>query len=162
MDFSVKSRSWFAISNKLILAPVRREEVTEWAEQEAEWTGGLSRPVEQPSWKHGYVIYLKMFYEIHEKWEQASDPEKLQQLYGQLNKYVFLETIAFMGITNLLSTNVKILAPDRYQQLIIRNVYFLWTCDATWVWAGTVLKQFGCNLLTRFTKSLLSFRLLHT
>lgn len=70
-------------------------------------------------------MYLKMFYEIHEKWEQASDPEKLQQLYGQLNKYVFLETIAFMGITNLLSTNVKILAPDRYQQLIIRNGHFL-------------------------------------
>lgn len=66
-----------------------------------------------------------MFEEIHEKWEQAWDPEELQQLYGQLNKYVFLETIAFMGITTLLSTNVKILAPDRYQQLIIRNVYFL-------------------------------------
>lgn len=63
-----------------------------------------------------------MFYEIHEKWEQASDPEKLQQLYGQLNKYVFLETKACMGITILLSTNVKIVAPDGYQQLIIRNI----------------------------------------
>ena len=72
------------------LAPVRREEVTGWAEQEAEWTRGLNHPDEPPSWKHGYVIYLKMFYEIREKWEQAPDPEKLQLLYGQLNKYIFI------------------------------------------------------------------------
>ena len=72
------------------LGPVQREEVTGWAEQEAEWTGGLNHPDEPPSWKHGYVIYLKMFYEIREKWEQAPDPEKLQLLYGQLNKYVFI------------------------------------------------------------------------
>lgn len=56
-------------------APVRREDVAEWANQEEEWTAGVHNTVEQPSWKHGYVIYLKMFYEIHSKWEQASEPE---------------------------------------------------------------------------------------
>ena len=87
-------------------------------------------------------------------------PRETAAVVWTVKQVCFLETIAFMGITTLLSTNVKKLAPDRYQQLIIRNVYFLWTCDATWIWAGSVLKQFGCNLLTRFTKSLLSFRLL--
>lgn len=71
----------------MFAAPVRREDVAEWANQEEEWTAGLHNTVEQPSWKHGYVIYLKMFYEIHSKWEQASEPEKMQQLYGQLNRY---------------------------------------------------------------------------
>ena len=61
--------------NLLFAAPVRREDVAEWANQEDEWTAGLNNTVEQPSWKHGYVIYLKMFYEIHSKWEQASEPE---------------------------------------------------------------------------------------
>lgn len=67
-------------------APVRREEVAAWADQEAEWTGGLNKPVEHPSWTHVYVIYLKMYYEIRAKWEQESEPEKLQQLYAQMNK----------------------------------------------------------------------------
>ena len=67
--------------------PVWREVVTEWAEQEVEWTGGLNQPA-----GHGntVVIYLKMFYEVREKWEQASNPEKLQLLYEQLNKYAFI------------------------------------------------------------------------
>ena len=56
-------------------APLPREDVTEWANQEAQWTKGLHNPVEQPSWKHGYVIYLKIFYKIRSKWEQATDPK---------------------------------------------------------------------------------------
>lgn len=72
---------------KLFAAPVRREDVAEWANQEEEWTAGVHNTVEQSSWKHGYVTYLKMFYEIHSKWEQGSEPEKMQQLYGQLNRY---------------------------------------------------------------------------
>lgn len=61
--------------------------------------------MEQPSWKHGYVIYLKMFYEIRSKWEQTSDPEKLQQLYGQLNKYVMC--VLFVLITSSLCFSIK-------------------------------------------------------
>ena len=62
--------------------------MSEWAVQEADWTGGLNYPIEQPSWKHGYAIYLKIFYDIHAKWEQTSDAEKLQQLTGQIDKYI--------------------------------------------------------------------------
>jgi len=40
----------------LFVAPVRREDVAEWANQEEEWTGGLLNTVEQPSWKHGCDI----------------------------------------------------------------------------------------------------------
>ncbi|KAJ7351808.1 hypothetical protein OS493_035533 [Desmophyllum pertusum] len=54
--------------------------------QEAEWTGGIHAPVEPSSWVHGYVIYLKMFYDIRLKWEETTNPEKLQQLYRQMNK----------------------------------------------------------------------------
>lgn len=68
--------------------PIKREDVAKWASQEAELTCGLNAPVESPSWKHGYIIYLKMFYDIRNKWEQATDPVKLQQLYGQMNKSV--------------------------------------------------------------------------
>lgn len=74
--------------------PIKKEDVAEWASHEAELTGGLNSPDEPPSWKFGYIIYLKMFYEIRDKWEQATDPVKLQQLYGQMNKsvcfYLFL------------------------------------------------------------------------
>lgn len=68
--------------------PIKREDVAEWASQEAEVTSGGNAPVEPPSWKYGYIIYLKMFYDIRYKWEQATDPVKLQQLYGQMNKSV--------------------------------------------------------------------------
>jgi len=67
---------------------VKREEVAKWANEEAGLTGLLESPVEPPSWKHGYIIYLKMFYEIHDKWQQASDPVKLQQLHRRMNKLV--------------------------------------------------------------------------
>ena len=59
------------------LVPIKRD-VAEWASQEAELTCGLNAPVEPPSWKYGYIIYLKMFYDIRYKWEQATDPVKLQ------------------------------------------------------------------------------------
>lgn len=65
---------------------VKREEVAKWANEEAGVTGLLESPVEPPSWKHGYIIYLKMFYEIHDKWQQATDPVKLQQLHRKMNK----------------------------------------------------------------------------
>lgn len=70
------------------IVPIKREDVAEWASQEAEVTSGRNAPVEPPSWKYGYIIYLKMFYDIRYKWEQATDPVKLQQLYGQMNKSV--------------------------------------------------------------------------
>ena len=66
--------------------PIRREDVAEWANREAELTSGLHAPVGPSSWEHNYIIYLKMFYDIRAKWEGASDPEKLQQLYRQMNK----------------------------------------------------------------------------
>lgn len=69
-----------------LAVPIKREDVAEWASQEAEVTSGGNAPVEPPSWKYGYIIYLKMFYDIRYKWEQATDPVKLQQLYGQMNK----------------------------------------------------------------------------
>lgn len=65
---------------------VKREEVAKWANEEAGVTGLLESPVEPPSWKHGYIIYLKMFYEIHDKWQQATDLVKLQQLYRKMDK----------------------------------------------------------------------------
>ena len=66
--------------------PIRREDVAEWANREAELTSGLYDPVGPLSWKHNNTIYLKMFYEFRAKWEEASVPEKLQQLYRQMNK----------------------------------------------------------------------------
>lgn len=77
------------------IVPIKREDVAEWANQEAELTGGRNAHAEPHSWKYGYIIYLKMFYDIHGKWEQATDPVKLQQLYGQMNKSVFLSLSNF-------------------------------------------------------------------
>lgn len=65
---------------------IRREDVAEWANQESQVSSVLHAPVASSSWTHTYIIYLKMFYDIRAKWEDASDPEKLQQLYGQMSK----------------------------------------------------------------------------
>ena len=81
---------------------VKREEVAKWANEEAGVTGLLESPVEPPSWKHGYIIYLKMFYEIHDKWQQATDPVKLQQLHRKMNKLVkcSLNFMSFLRLTS--------------------------------------------------------------
>ena len=42
------------------VVPIKREDVAEWASQEAELTCGLNAPVEPPSWKYGYIIFLKI------------------------------------------------------------------------------------------------------
>ncbi|XP_068670034.1 uncharacterized protein [Montipora foliosa] len=68
------------------LVSISREDVAEWANQEAELPTGLHSQVAPSSWTHTYIIYLKMFYDIQAKWEDGCDPEKLQQLYGQMNK----------------------------------------------------------------------------
>ena len=70
------------------LVPVRRDEVTEWATQESEWTDEAHTSPEPSLWSHAYVIYLKMYYDIRTKWEAESDPLKLQQLFRHMNKYV--------------------------------------------------------------------------
>ena len=65
---------------------ISREDVAEWANREAELPTGLHSQVAPSSWTHTYIIYLKMFYDVQAKWEDACDSEKLQQLYGHMNK----------------------------------------------------------------------------
>lgn len=77
-------KSW----SKHFAVSIRREDVAEWANQESQVSSVLHAPVASSSWTHTYIIYLKMFYDIRAKWEDASDPEKLQQLYGQMSKLV--------------------------------------------------------------------------
>ena len=67
--------------------PTSRDDVRQWAEQEAEWTGVLYTPQEPPLWTHGYIIYLKMYYETRRKWEAESDAAKLEVLFSHMSKY---------------------------------------------------------------------------
>ncbi|XP_068728149.1 uncharacterized protein [Montipora capricornis] len=114
-----------------LTAPVRREEVAAWADQEAEWTGGLNKPVEHPSWTHGYVIYLKRYYEIRAKWEQESEPEKLQQLYAQMNKLerVLVDLEYKNGVTRRWTTSseeykiARDAASDRSKKAALINLH---------------------------------------